>query len=265
MARHPWVDPSPFAFIGGPVGILLIHGFTGAPPEMRLLGEFLAAQGYTVLGPLLPGHGTEPADLNRVQWRDWTLAVEAAYVDLASRTEQVVVGGLSMGGLLALHLGAAAPQDKLRGLMLFAPGLRVMDWRLPLSTIARHIRPILPRDPAAPSDLADPEAEQRLWHYDAYPVGGASQLWYLQRAVRRQLKRVTAPILLLQGRRDSAVRTDSPQAVLDHVGSTDKELIWLENSGHVLLVDIERDFVFAKCLAWIQAHTNTHLGGSSNT
>lgn len=255
MARRPWVDPSPFAFDGGPVGVLLIHGFTGAPAEMRLLGEFLASHGYTVLAPLLPGHGTEPADLNRVRWQDWTAAAAAAYADLARRTDQVFVGGLSMGGLLALYLGATTRPDKLRGLLLFAPGLLVMDRRLPLSIVARYVRPLLPHDDAAPSDLADPEAEMRLWHYEAYPVGGASQLWLLQRAVRRQLGRVTAPILLMQGRRDASVRPDSPQVILAKVGSTDKEMVWLENSGHVLLVDAEREHVFATCLAWIQAHT----------
>lgn len=264
MARHPWIDPSPFDFSGGPIGVLLLHGFTGAPPEMRLIGEFLAAQGYTVVAPLLPGHGTQPVDLNLVRWQDWTTAAQAAYADLASRTNQVIVGGLSMGGLLALHLAVTVSGEKLRGLMLFAPGLRLIDRRLPVTPIARYIRPLLPRDPKVQSDLADPEADQRLWYYEQYPVGGASQLWRLQRVVRRQLGRVTAPIILFQGRLDRSIRSDNPQAILNSVGSTDKELVWLENSGHALVVDAERDIVFAKCLAWIQAHTNKNIGGSSH-
>jgi carboxylesterase len=220
---------------------------------MRLLGQFLAAHGCTVLAPLLPGHGTQPADLNRVRWQDWTAAAETAYADLAGRTDQIVVGGFSMGGLLALHLGFTVPPDKLRGLALFAPGLRLMDRRLPLSAVVHYALPLLARNPLAQTDVADPEAERHLWCYEQYPIGGASQLWRLQRAVRRKLSQVTAPIILFQGRLDRSIRPDSPQAVLDSVGSTDKELIWLENSAHALVVDAERDVVFARCLAWIQA------------
>jgi carboxylesterase len=39
-----------FFFQGGKQGIVLVHGYTGAPGEMRLLGEYLHQQGLTVLG-----------------------------------------------------------------------------------------------------------------------------------------------------------------------------------------------------------------------
>lgn len=261
MSRHPWLNPGPFALAGGPVGVLLIHGFTGSPPEMRPLGDFLARHGYTVLAPLLPGHGTEPEDLNRVRWQDWTAAVEAAYADLASRTAQQFVAGLSMGALLALHLASADLPGRLRGVILFAPGMRTADWRLPLTPLARYVRPLLPRDPDAPSDLGDPTADRLLWSYEAYPVGGASQLWRLQRAVRKRLRRVTAPILIFQGRRDRAVRPDSPQFILDRVSSAHKELIWLERSGHALTVDQEKEAVFQRCLEFIRTHSDNDAGG----
>lgn len=252
MARHPWLDPSPFQLPNGPTGVLLIHGFTGAPTEMRPLGEFLAGHGYGIACPLLPGHGTEPADLNQVTWQDWARAVDTGFQQLLRRSHQVFVAGFSMGGLLALHL--AAHQPRVKGLLLLAPGYRVSDWRLPLSIVAKHAISLLPRNGTASSDLTDPEAHKRLWTYESYPVAGAEQLWRLQRVVRRELNRVTQPMILLQGRLDRSIRPDSAQAIMDGISSTDRRLVWLEDSGHALLVDAQQQLVFDICLDWIQRH-----------
>lgn len=253
MARHAWLDPSPFSFPGGPVGVLLLHGFTGAPTEMRPLGQFLAGHGYSVLCPLLPGHGTQPEDLNRVRWQDWVAVARAALAELNSRVEQVFVGGLSMGGLLALYLAAQEPS--IAGLLLFAPALLVRDRRAPLSLLLRYFVSVMPKGEEGDLDLYDPEAFNRIWCYECYPVYGVSQVWFLQRQVRRRLGQVRQPILLFQGRRDGAIRPDNPQVLFDRVASTDKRLIWLERSGHNLLVDAQCQEVFEACLNWIKEHT----------
>ena len=90
-------------------GVLLIHGYTGSPTEMRWIGDYLHARGLTVSGPLLPGHGTTPEAMNRCRWTDWTGHVEAALADLRTRCARVFVGGLSMGSLLTLYLAAHHP------------------------------------------------------------------------------------------------------------------------------------------------------------
>src|SRR5947207_15572 len=102
------LDLNPFQFNRGqhPVGVLLIHGFTGSPPEVRPLGEYLAQQGLVVHGVRLPGHGTRPEDLLAVTWQDWAAHVREALDALHAECETVFVGGLSMGGLLTLYLGA---------------------------------------------------------------------------------------------------------------------------------------------------------------
>ena len=261
MARHPWLDPSAFFLGNGPTGVLLIHGFTGAPPEMRLLGEFLAEHGYTASCPLLPGHGVQPGALNQVRWQDWAEAVQAAYRDLLGRSQQVFVAGLSLGGVLALHLAAHEPA--VQGVLLYAPGLRVLDRRLPLTTVAKAIRPFRSKNELVDSDLVDPEAFDRLWSYEVYPLAGASQLWRLQRTVRKELSRVQQPLLIIQGRRDRSVHPDTPQTILDGVSSKDTRLIWLDNSGHVLTVDAERQQVFEMSLAWIQAREHRPAGQGS--
>ena len=121
MAQHPWLDPRPFAFEGGKVGVLLIHGFTGAPAEMRPMGKYLAAQGYTVAGPQLAGHGSHWQTLNRMRWQDWVSSASVALTQLQAHCDQVFVGGLSLGGLITLYLGAQHPE--IDGLVPMAPAI----------------------------------------------------------------------------------------------------------------------------------------------
>jgi carboxylesterase len=101
----------------GPRGVLLIHGFASTPPELRRLGEVLAANGFRCHAPALPGHGTTPEDLERTTWEDWAACVAAEFDELASECDDVMVVGQSMGGTLALHLAAhdvCAPSRPLR-------------------------------------------------------------------------------------------------------------------------------------------------------
>ena len=92
----------PFFFPGGSTGVLLVHGFTGAPKEMRWMGEYLHEQGYSVLGVRLAGHATQMEDLNHVKWSDWLNSVEDGYHILKGASEKIVIAGLSMGGILSL-------------------------------------------------------------------------------------------------------------------------------------------------------------------
>src|SRR5664279_1311219 len=89
-----------FAADGGRVGVLVSHGFTGTPESVRSWAEHLAAAGYTVRLPLLPGHGTTWQDTNRTSWQDWYGEIEKAYDELSARCHTVFAGGLSMGGTL---------------------------------------------------------------------------------------------------------------------------------------------------------------------
>src|SRR5688572_23289268 len=104
MRSSTTLDPSPFALSGGDVGILLIHGFSASPTQMRLIGDDLHQRGLTVVAPLLPGHGTTVADLSKQLWQDWVSHVDLALTELKSRCETVFVAGISLGSLLTLYL-----------------------------------------------------------------------------------------------------------------------------------------------------------------
>jgi carboxylesterase len=254
MTRRSHLDPSAFYLPGGPLGVLLIHGFTGAPPEMRLLGDYLHSRGMTVAAPLLPGHGTSVAEMNRSRWRDWTGCVEQALADLRGRCELVFVGGLSMGTLLTLYL--AEQHADLPGAMLYSPALKVAERRLALAPLAKYVVSSLPKGANADQDLTDPGAAQHLWSYEENPVAAAAELLALRRQVQRRLAQVACPLLIVHSTRDPAIHPASAQAVYDGVSTpaADKTLLTLHNSGHVLLVDSEWQFVAGQTARFIYGH-----------
>jgi carboxylesterase len=255
MTDYPAPVPDPFDYSGNSVGVLLTHGFTGSPSEMRPMGEYLAKQGYTVVGPLLPGHGTDWQDMARRKWHEWTDAVEQAYRNLRGRCRTVFVGGGSMGGLLTLYLAERHPE--IAGIMPMAPALFTADWRVNLAWLFKYFVKFSPYDPMRDGDdLTDPEARQRyLWSYMGTPVAAAEQLNYLRTVVRRDLRKIAMPALIFMGTRDQSVKLQSAICAFDHIASKDKELIWLTNSGHCLWVDSEKEQVWQKTHEFIAART----------
>jgi carboxylesterase len=215
--------------------MLLIHGFTGSPVEMRMVADYLNEHGLTVLGPQLPGHGTSLEEMNSCQWTDWTDHVERALEQLRSRCETVFVGGLSMGSLLALYM--AARHSDIPGAIIYSPAVKVANRLLFLVPVVKHLVSTYPM--SEESDLTDPEAEQRLWHYEEYPTSGAHEFLKLSRQVRRLLPQVKCPLLVIHSTRDASIHPDSARYTYQRAGSTDKTLVTLHNSGHCLTIDSE--------------------------
>jgi carboxylesterase len=250
MTQHAHLDPAAFFLEGGPTGVLLIHGYTGSPTEMRWIGDYLHARGLTVSGPLLPGHGRTPEEMNRCRWTDWTGHVEAALADLRARCERVFVGGLSMGSLLTLYLAARHPD--LPGVLVYSPAVWTATSKIYVTPLARHFVAFQPKP--ADSDLADPAADRQLWCYDVDPVGAAAELLRLILDVRRALPRITCPALIIYSTRDSAIHHDSARRTYERLGARDKELVTLHASGHCITVDAEWRDVAEKSYAFISGH-----------
>ncbi len=250
MTQHSHLDPSPFSLDGGPVGALLIHGFTGSPPEMRLIGDYLHERGLTVAAPLLPGHGTNVDDMNRRSWTEWTDCVETALADLQARCETVFVGGLSMGAVLTLYLAAHHPD--LSGIVLYSPAVWPASRLLYLTPVLKYLLPKKPQ--SGETDLTDPAADLRLWSYEEDPVFAAHELLKLLRRVRRLLPLVTCPVLIIHSTHDQAIHPQSARRTYERVGAPDKELVTLHDSGHCLTVDSEWESVAAMTYRFIQAH-----------
>jgi carboxylesterase len=244
------LDLNPFFFAGGETGCLLIHGFTGSPPEMRGLGEYLAGKGLTVLGVRLAGHGTRPEEMARTGWRDWAASAEEGLRELRGRCQQAFVGGLSMGGVLSLYLAARHP---IAGAIVMAAPTRLSDWRVPFVPLAKHFMKWY--RPGGETDLTDPTAQERMWAYNRIPMGCIDQLRQLIRLVHQELPRVSVPVLIMQGTHDRYVPPDCAQEIYERVTSQDKERIWLPNSGHAITEDSERREVWQRAYEFIAAHS----------
>jgi carboxylesterase len=231
MLHNPQLEGSPFYWEGGPEGILLIHGFSATTAEVRPLAQTLYSSGYTVAGPLLPGHFTNPEDLNHVRWQDWMSAVEEMYQRLSSQCQSIIVGGESTGGLLSLYLASQHPS--ITALLLYAPALRLnLD---PIDSFLIHVlAPFIPWLPKKNVDSND------LWQgYPVNPLKGVVQLLHFQKKVRPLLPTITQPVLIIQGKLDTTVHPGVPDIIYSQIGSKIKEKHWMDHSAHCVIIDRE--------------------------
>ena len=236
----------PFDLPGGPVGVLLCHGFTGTPQGMRDWGTALAGAGFTVHCPLLPGHGTRWQDANASTEDDWYTELSAALDDLLGRCSSVVVAGLSMGGTLALRLAELRPDD-VAALVLVNPSLLTerKDAKL-LPVLAR----LTPAWAPIGSDVKKPGSVELA--YPRLPTRAAVALRRLWAAVRADLGTVGTPLLVFRSVTDHVVEPASVRLLLAEVGSTDVTEVLLHESYHVATLDNDAPELFARSVEWIR-------------
>lgn len=240
------LDTYGFEFPGNKVGVLLLHGFSGTPLEMRPLGEALGMHGRSVLAPRLPGHGTTPEELAGVPWERWVEAGLAGFDRLRSTCDEVFICGLSMGSLVAAHVCAQKPAS---GLIAMAPALGV---RKPI-WLAGLVKFVWPRF-ANTSDTHHEEGNAPIWHYDSLPTAAVHELHKLVGATRKALPEVTCPLLVLQGRHDKTVTEAGAREYLSLVDTGDKELAWLEDTGHGVPFETERVAVARQVNTFVDRH-----------
>jgi len=237
----------PFFFPGGPVGCLLVHGFTGTPKDMRWLGEYLAGQGHSVLGIRLTGHATQIEDMFRTRWEDWLVSVEDGYQLLSGIADQIYIIGLSLGGVLSLTFasGSLTPGCPVAGVVAMAT-----PQHLPINPrlvpALKLISLFKKTNPKGPSDWQDKEAEKLHTFYADDPIKGGVQVNLLIQEMVTRLPMVTAPALLIYSIDDRIVRPEDKHAelIVENLSSPKKQLVWIENSGHNIALDLQRDTVF---------------------
>ena len=228
-----------FYLAGGSSGVLLIHGFTGLPAELFLLGEFLNRAGFNVLCPRLAGHGTDEKNLMRTTKDDWFYSVLDGFEILRGVCEKIFVVGHSMGGLLTLKLSTECAVEKI--VTLAAPifideGLGLKN--LPPREFCSDACIVQPRK-KIPNV---PQAVNNV--YKKTPLISVHELVELIDDVKKFLPKVTTPILIMHGEEDHTAQPRSARFIMDNVGSQKKFLTTVPNSGHLLPFAEEREFVF---------------------
>lgn len=231
-----------FELVAGERGVLLLHGFTGTPFEMRPLGEALCSRGFTVSCPLLAGHGQAPSRLNGTTWRDWVASADSAFVALKRRSKKVAVVGLSMGGLIALHL-ARNYGNELTALAALATPLW-LPWHARLAIpIVRNVRDLLIRKSGGGADLGDHEMRAANPTMGVFPATALGSLLDLTKIVRSEIRDVAVPTFVAHGHADHTVPLACSEELVRHLGTRDVRFCHLMRSFHIVTLDVERDFL----------------------
>ncbi len=215
------------------VGVLLVHGYMASPEEMRPLYEHLTARGLTVYTVRLAGHGTSPYDLGTRSWEDWYYAARIGYTVLTTLVDRIFICGFSMGGALSWHLAAANP-PKLAGIVsisaamilksrasALAPFIDFVDYTMKLFGMGKTPVEFIPNHPENPHI-----------NYFKNPVHGVDQLLELVSVVRKELPRITAPALIIQGGKDPTVDPESAEEYYNTIASKTRGLVWVDSPYH---------------------------------
>ena len=235
----------PYSASGDARGALVLHGFTGNPQSMRGLALALADAGFTVEMPLLPGHGTDIADMLDTTWTDWSEAAEAAYAGLAARCDSVVVVGLSMGGTLSVWLAEHHPE--IAALSVVNPLLSPPD-----ADSVGFIQAMIDNgDEVAPgigSDIAMEGAVESA--YSGLPLRAVLSLFAAAAEVEARLESVTCPVLVFTSVQDHVVDPASSDVLAARVTGP-VERVSLERSFHVATLDYDKDEIESRTVAFV--------------
>ncbi len=258
------------------IGVLLIHGLTGTPKEMRFVGRGLHRAGHTVLGMQLAGHCGDEEDLRATDWHDWYASVEDAARRLLQEVDRLYIAGLSMGALLALRYAADHP-ERILGVGVYGPTFRYDGWSIPL--YARYLYPLLRvvkvlgllqdrhfseqppyglkderlRALVAGSMLAGDSAAAGL---AGNPYPSLAEMLKLAAGLKRDLHRVGAPCLIMHARHDDVADISNARLVERRV-SGPTHFVVLENSYHMITIDLEHKIVIRESIDFIARHSAT--------
>lgn len=234
----------PFFLPGGRTGVLLIHGFTGTPKEMRWMGEYLNQQGCTCLGIRLSGHATRPKDMVRSRWTDWTASVEDGYNLLRGAVDDIFLVGLSMGGALSLLMSTRLD---VKGIVTMSTPYELPEehpaWQIRLFS---YFKAYMPKTKEAPgAGWFDKEAFKEHISYPLNPIRSAAELEVMLGKMRAALPKVNQPVLMIHSKDDRYVLPENMERIFARlVNVSDKTKVYITGSGHVVTRDAVRHQVF---------------------
>ncbi len=238
--------------------VMLFHGLTGSPFELRKYAKFLYDKGYDVFCFCLPGHGNHKIDIYNVKYTDWIEFAIEKYKNLRSCYSNFFAGGLCLGAVLALYL--AQNFKTVTGLVCLSTTLFLDGWTIPkyyfllplgANTILKYYYTFLEREPYGIKNISVRRKIAKLMKHntvalDNYPLSAVSELLNLAGKVRKNMEKVEAPLLIIHSKEDDLTSTKSADFVYKKVSSKTKEMIILKDSYHLVLYDNEKELVFNK-------------------
>ncbi len=247
---------------GGEEAILLIHGLTGNPYEMKFLAEKLNKAGFTVAAPCLPGHSQTLADLKKTHWQDWYGRARESYLQLKKTHCKVGIGGLCMGAVLALEL--AYEFEEIPAISLMSTTLFYDGWTIPwysfLISLAYYtpLKYFYSFTERPPYGIKNERLRKIVMNntktlvYDEVPGSVMGQNFQLINQGKQHLPQIKTPLLLLHAREDDTASLKNAEYVEQNVGSTDIRKVVLANSYHMITIDNDRNLVAQENIAFFK-------------
>jgi carboxylesterase len=228
------VAPKPFTFGDGRRAVLLLHGFTGNTADVRMLARFLEKRGYTCHAPLYKGHGVPPEELVLSGPEDWWQNVMEGYEFLKQQGhKEIAVAGLSLGGVFSLKLGYTVP---IKGIVPMCAPAYIKSEEVMYEGILEYARGYKQLE-----GKTEAQIEREMIDFQKTPMQTLKALQNLIADVRDHIDMIYAPLFVVQARHDRMINMDSANIIYNHAESTQKELKWYEESGHVITLDKEKD------------------------
>ena len=245
--------------------VLLFHGMTGSPYEMKKMGKALFDADFDVFCYCLPGHGTSPINIKTVRWQDWYDDSVLHYKELTQKYDEVYLGGLCLGAVLAIAI--AQEYQNVRGIVSLSTTLFLDGWTIPwynffmpigVHTILRYYYSFPEREPYG---LKNETLRRKIAALqkrntealDNYPMSCIYELLKFSKQTQKNIAKVTAPILLMHAKEDDLTSTKSAEFVYRNISSKTKNYIKLKNSYHLIVMDYERDYVFEKSIEFFNS------------
>jgi carboxylesterase len=240
--------------VGRGPALLALHGFGATPQEVELVVGIAREQGLAALAPLLPGHGTSVLDLARTRYHHWLSAAERALLALEAEHGKVVVIGSSMGSLIALDLAVDFPEI-VAGVGVLGSPIR-LPWPYPSLALAAIDWLGIPDFtlPKSGPDILDPEGRRTQVTYSEQPAHAGNEVRRAGRRVEGRLGLVSCPAFVAHGRHDRVCPVHNANVVHSRLGTaaSQKELLILERSHHIITRDVERGILHARLSAFVE-------------
>lgn len=241
---------------GGDNAVLLIHGLTGSPFELKPLARKLHSSGFSVKGPCLAGHGKTLELLKSTTWQDWYKTVRDNFKTMKREYKTVSVSGLCAGALLALYL-AYEEKDEVSSIALLSTTLFYDGWSLPwyrfLLPISYYppIRYFYSYEEREPYGIKDERMRKQVAlgmkdnsvAYSKFPASSMHELFKLIRQTKKIIPEVKTPALILHALEDDMASAKNAEFVERKIGSSKVRKVLIEDSYHMLTLDKKKDFV----------------------
>lgn len=223
----------PFFFKAGPRAVLLLHGFTGSSADVRMLGRFLEKNGYTSYAPHYRGHGVAPEELIKTNPSQWWADVVAAYDELRDQGyEEIAVCGLSLGGVMSLKLALNKP---VKGIVTMCAPMTMRTTDVMFEGVLKYAAEYKKYEQKDNTTI-----EQEVAAIRAAGMPSLAQLREFVYDVRAQVDELYTPLFVVQARHDEIIDPNSANIIFDAAESTEKQLKWYEEAGHVITLSNEK-------------------------